>query len=126
MPAPIAGVVPADKRIERWDHKLDGDALSTIVGRLKADMKLRAVTTFEWIVEYENATKLLLDGQGIQSIFYPGYLNFSRELARLSSKFSGVSLTANAAPLRTKWLARGLTQAVLEDIQVMVWNIPLT
>lgn len=66
----------------------------------------------------------VLNTEGIATIMYAAYLGFANEMARLYwSGKSGTSLQNEALVLLNKWVARGLTQSVLEAIRLDVFNV---
>jgi len=72
----------------------------------------------------ELQAKQVCDAAGVPTIQYPFYLCFGREMWALSRKeISGESLAQEAATLIAKWVARGLTQAVLQAIRTDVFNV---
>jgi hypothetical protein len=76
------------------------------------------------LVASETAVKQVLDGAGVPTIQYPFYLCFGRELFALQRReISGESLALEAATLIAKWVARGLTQAVLQAVRTDVFSI---
>jgi hypothetical protein len=72
----------------------------------------------------ETQVKQTIDASGVPTIQYPFYLCFGREMwSRLRKEMSGESLAQEAAVLIAKWVARGLTQAVLQAIRSEVFNV---
>ena len=68
--------------------------------------------------------KQVLDLQGIQTINYPWYLCFGREVWKLQrQEVSGEALAVAVATLIIKWTNRGLSQTVLEIIRTGVFNV---
>jgi len=66
----------------------------------------------------------MTDGAGVRTIQYPFYFCFAREMWSLVRKeISGESLATEAATLVAKWVARGLTPAVLQAIRTDVFNV---
>ncbi len=68
--------------------------------------------------------KQVLDLQGIQTINYPWYLDFGRQVWKLQrQEVSGEALAVTVATLVSKWANRGLSQTVLEIIRTGVFNV---
>jgi len=76
------------------------------------------------IASMELQVKQVLDGAGVDTTDYPGYLAFGREVWALTRKdISGESLAKAVAILIAKWKARGYTEAVLQGIRTDVFNV---
>jgi hypothetical protein len=72
----------------------------------------------------ETQVKQVLDTEGVPTIDYPFYLGYGRELWKLTQReISGTSMQLEALVLLNKWVARGLTQSVLEAVRLQVFNI---
>ncbi len=112
------------KRIESWDTKYDTTRIKAIVDAKRPKMLEHVSAVYTSIALMETQVKQVLDGSGVAFIMYPFYLNFGRELWSKSRKeMSGESLAKEAAVLIAKWVARGLTQAVLQAIRTDVFNV---
>ena len=117
------------KRIENWDAKFDTTRIKAIMDAKRPKM-LEHVTAMQVaLASMEGQVKQVCDGSGVPTIQYPFYLCFGREMWSLSNKdISGESMAQEAAVLIAKWVARGLTQAVLQAIRTDVFNVaaPIT
>jgi hypothetical protein len=74
----------------------------------------------------ETETKQVLDGSGIDTMFIVFYLDFARQLFKLSHgrTISGPTLAKEAQVLLEKWQNRGLRPEVLAAIRTDVFNVP--
>jgi len=99
------------------------DGLPTNVVAQKDLIEAHQMLHFANFFSYEQRTRTVLDREGISTTLYPFYLSFSRQVYRLSQQFSGESLLFNVNILLLVWVARGLTQAILETIRDDVWHI---
>lgn len=118
--------MPSDptKRIENWDTGYDTAAIKAKVDKKRPSMLNRASAVFISQYTTDTEVKQVLDQEGISIIQYPFYLDFGREMWRLTRmNLSGESLAVEAATLIGKWVARGLSQSVLETIRTQVFNI---
>ncbi len=112
------------KRIAKWDVKYDTAAIKTVLDKMRPTMLERVNAVFASIVAMETQVKQVLDNEGVPTISYPSYLAYGRELWRLQRReISGTSLQLEALVLLNKWVARGLTQSVLEAIRLQVFNV---
>jgi hypothetical protein len=62
---------------------------------------------------------------GVSTIWFPYYHSFTRELYKLTrQELSERALAAAYAQIAEKWRLRGLDEAVLKQIGVVVFNLP--
>lgn len=89
------------------------------------DMRSRYEIVMEKIAAMESEVKAVLNDNGVSSILYVPYLNFARQLWKLSNQqeISGRSLAMAAQVLLDKWAARGLDPNILTTIRYQVFNI---
>lgn len=74
--------------------------------------------------EFLTQTRAVLDAEGISTIYRGYYLNFARSLDKLKRQgFAGETLAIEAAILTGLWVARGLSQSVLEAIRTQVFDV---
>lgn len=72
----------------------------------------------------EVMTSQVLDVEGVGTIVYPYYYAFARSLDKLKRHgLAGESLAIEAAILTGTWVARGLSQDVLETIRTQVFDV---
>lgn len=85
----------------------------------------RVESAFEDIYAAEVMVRQVLNGEGVSVVLYPAYLNFGREMWKLGAKgISGESAALEAQTLIQKWVARGLSQTVLEKLRTDVFSVP--
>jgi len=112
------------RRIAKWNAKFDTTRVKATLDDMRPAMLANVTAVFPMITAMELQVKQVCDGAGVPTIQYPFYLNFGREMWALSRKeISGESLAQEAAVLIAKWVARGLTQAVLQAIRTDVFNV---
>lgn len=120
--------MPSDlsTRVSKYTARLNvAGALSPVSVARKQDMIDKFAARTAQLMAGDLAVKQICDGAAVATIQYPFYLAFGRELLRLQlAEISGDSLAKEAAILLAKWVARGLTQAVLADIRSQGFNIP--
>jgi hypothetical protein len=113
------------KRIAKWNAKFNTERIKATLDDLRPNMLANVTATFPLLTAMELQVKQVCDGSAVATIQYPFYLNFGREIWALTRKdISGDSLAKEAQILVTKWVARGLTLAVLTDIRSQVFNVP--
>ncbi len=117
--------VDAEKRIRHWDQKFKTDRVKASLDALRPGMLEHVKQAFAALVEMETQVKQVLDGAGVQTILYVAYLNFGRQLHKLSRQknVSGPSFALAAQVLLDKWASRSLDPDVLATIRNEVFNI---
>ena len=112
------------RRIAKWNAKFDTTRVKAILDEMRPTMLANVTAVYPMITAMELQVKQVCDGAGVATIQYPFYLNFGRELWALTRKeVSGESLAKEAGTLIAKWVARGLTSAVLQAIRTDVFNV---
>ena len=111
------------RRIQKWDKKLAGDVLSKRVGEMKPMMFSQIEAEFPTIVQMETKVKTVLGEFGIPTWQNPPYLNFSREVYKLTKRFSSNQLRKMANASMVKWLALDLEQNILEEIRNTIFTL---
>ena len=113
------------KRIANWDTKFDTTRIKAIIDAKRPVMLEHVSAVYVSLASMESQVKQTCDASGVATIQYPFYLCFGREMwSKLQKEMSGESLAKEAAVLIAKWVARGLTQAVLQAIRSEVFNVP--
>ncbi len=111
-------------RIAKWNTKFNTTRIKETLDEMRPTMYARVQAVFPMITAMELQVKQVLDSSGVPTRDYPSYLAFGRELWALGRKeISGESAAQEAAVLIAKWVARGLTQSVLQAIRTDVFNI---
>ena len=112
------------KRIANWNAKYNTERIKATLDDKRPAMLASVTAVFPMITAMELQVKQVCDGKGVPTIQYPFYLNFGREIWALTRKeVSGESLAQEAAVLIAKWVARGLTQSLLQAIRTQVFNV---
>ena len=112
------------RRIAKWNAKYDTERIKATLDVMRPTMLANVTAVFPMITAMELQVKQVCDSAGVPTINYPFYLNFGREIWALTRKeVSGESLALEAATLIAKWVARGLTQSVLQAIRTDVFNV---
>ncbi len=113
------------KRIANWDEKFNLERVHAILTEKRPKMLQHMESVQVSLASMEQQVKQTCDASGVSVIQYPFYLCFGREMwAMIRREMSGESAAQAAAVLIAKWVARGLTQAVLQAIRTDVFNVP--
>ena len=114
------------RRISRWKAKFSPDLAAQSTARIYNDMAERYQTSMVALCTMETETKQVLDGSGIDTMFIVFYLDYARQLFRLSHgrSISGPTLAREAQVLLEKWQNRGLRPDVLAAIRYEVFSVP--
>ena len=114
------------RRISRWKAKFSPGIAAQTTARIYADMTERYQASMVALCTMETETKQVLDGSGIDTMYIVFYLDFARQLFRLSHgrTISGATLAKEAQVLLEKWQNRGLRPDVLAAIRTNVFSVP--
>jgi len=111
------------RRIQKWDKKLAGDVLSKRVEELKPMMFSQIEAEFPTIVQVETKVKTVLGEAGIPTWQNPPYLNYSREIYKLTKRFTSNQLRKMADAVIVKWVFLDLQQPILEQIRNTIFTL---
>jgi hypothetical protein len=113
------------KRLENWNEKYNLERVNAILVERRPKMLEHMGSVVVALASMEQQVKQTCDASGVSVIQYPFYLCFGREMwAMIRREMSGESAAQAAAVLIAKWVARGLTQPVLQAIRSEVFNVP--
>jgi hypothetical protein len=126
MTANLKGVLMTDPNQRRmnWQTKTDTTKVKQILDDRRPDMLKRYEAAVASLCEMEVKTRQTLNAAGVHTIFYVAYLNYARQLHKLSRQqgISGESFALQAQVLLDKWAGRGLDSAVLARIRTEVFD----
>ena len=114
------------RRLARWKAKYSPEIAAQTTARIFDDMTARYEASMVALTTMETETKQVLSGAGIDTMYIVFYLDFARQLFRLSHgrTISGPSLAKEAQVLLEKWQNRGLRPDVLAAIRYEVFSVP--
>jgi len=114
------------KRIDNWNTKYNLERVNAILTEKRPKMFEHVQAQIVSLTSMESQVKQTCDASGVSVIQYPFYLCFGRELWHMThqNEMSGESAAQAAAVLIAKWVARGLSQPVLQAIRSEVFSIP--
>ena len=97
------------RRVSRWKAKFSPDIAAQTTSRIFADMTERYEAAMVALSSMETQAKQVLDASGIDTMYIVFYLDYARQLFRLSHgrSISGPTLAREAQVLLEKWRARG-------------------
>lgn len=114
------------QRIAKWNAKFKTDRVKAVLDDQLPTMAANVSAVFPLIAAMELQVKQTLDALGVSIALYAYYLDFGRQLWRLTRKdISGETAAMEADVLRQMWVARGLDTAVLAAIRSQVFNISI-
>jgi hypothetical protein len=113
------------KRAERWKAKYNLKRVNETLNDLRDDMAKRYEATITQVCAMETKVKEVINAAGVSTSQYVPYLNFGRQLYKLSRQqgISGESFAMAAQVLLDKWAARGCDPKVLAKIRTDVFDI---
>jgi hypothetical protein len=114
------------RRISRWKAKYSPEIAAQTTARIYADMTARYEASIVALHSMELDTKQVLSASGIDTMYIVFYLDFARQIFRLSHgrTISGPTLAKEAQVLLEKWQNRGLEPDILAAIRTDVFNVP--
>jgi hypothetical protein len=114
------------KRRANWEVKYDTAAIKAILDKKRADMGARYEAAVVAMCIMETKVRETINACGVSTIHYVPYLNFGRQLYKLSTQreITGDSAAIAAQVLLEKWSSRGLDAKVLATVRSQVFNIP--
>lgn len=117
-------MIGSNYRIAAYNFKLSEARLLEDLTALMPNMTVNMTAVTPMITAMELAVKQVCDAAGVPTITLPFYLDFGREMFKKGRQdISGETLALFAAVMIAKWVARGLTQSVLQSIRTDVFNI---
>jgi hypothetical protein len=107
-----------------WEIKTDTTRMKETLDTLRPDMLKRYEAAVTSLCEMEVKARQTLNAAGVHTIFYVAYLNYARQLYKLSRQkgISGESFALQAQVLLDKWSSRGLDPAILARIRTEVFD----
>src|SRR5512137_509953 len=110
----------ATRRLSRWKAKYSPEIAAQTTARIYADMTERYQASMVALCTMETETKQVLDSSNIDTMYIVFYLDFARQLFKLSHgrTISGPTLAKEAEVLLEKWQNRGLKPDVLAAIRL--------
>jgi len=117
--------VQPNQRIQNWAEKLKTDRVKAKLDDKRERMLQRYADVTARLCTVEISVKQLLDFAGVPTILYVPYLNYGRQLFKLSRQrdISGNSFALAAQVLLDTWANRGLDPEVLDLIRTQVFDI---
>jgi len=113
------------RRAQKWDAKFNTARVKETLDAMREQMKQRYEAAMSQMYVYEEKTREVLNMSGVHTSNYVSYLNYARQLYKLSRQrhVSGESFAMAAKVLKDKWAARELKPAVLDKIRTQVFDI---
>ncbi len=114
-----------NQRRMNWQIKTDTTKVKQILDDRRPDMLKRYEAAVASLCEMETKARQTLNAAGVHTIFYVAYLNYARQLHKLSRQqgISGDSFALGAQVLLDKWASRGLDSAILARIRTEVFDV---
>ncbi len=116
---------PPDRRITKWDFKVNPEIIKEHFANQKSLMRTYYQAAAEYFYDKEERTKAVLDNEGVLPSLYPMYYHFAREVGKkiYYVGLGGRTLTDEVSIIKSKWIARGLDDAILTRILMDVFGI---
>ena len=113
------------KSTARWKAKYNVERVKDTLNDLREDMAIRYEVAMTELSVMEGKVKEVINAYGVSTSQYVPYLNFGRQLYKLSRQqhISGESFAMAAQVLLDKWKARGCDPKVLAKIRTDVFDV---
>ena len=113
-----------NQRLMSWQIKTETGRVKAILDDLRPEMLKRYEAAVASLCEMEVKARQTLNAAGVHTIMYVPYLNYARQLYKLSRQqgISGESFALVAKVLLDKWAARGLNPDALAAIRTQVFD----
>lgn len=113
------------RRVERWAKKYTPQRTKDTLDLIHEDMARRYEAATADLAAMEIKVRTVLNESGVHTTHYIPYLNYGRQLFKLSRKrnIAGNSMAIEAKVLLDKWVARDLKPEVLAAIRFQVFDI---
>lgn len=115
------------ERYAKWEARFQAgsQSASEVLTRQLAgvELKARVLATFESLYNMEGEVRAYLDAQGVSTLLIGHYLNFGRQMWKITQRFGGETAAVEAQVVLSMWVARGLSQAVCEGIRTQVFGV---
>jgi len=113
------------RRKENWEAKYNLDRVKQTLEAKRASMAARYEAAIAGMCVKETKVRETLNACGVNTIQYVPYLNFGRQLYKLTTQreIAGDSAAIEAQVLLEKWASRGLDPDVLATVRTEVFNI---
>jgi len=114
-----------NQRLIAWQAKTHTGRVKEMLDTLRPDMLEHYKAVVTQLYDMEAKARQVLGSAGAQTILYVPYLNFARQLYKLSRQkgISGEAFVLAASILLDKWAARGLDADVLAAIRTDVFDV---
>jgi hypothetical protein len=118
-------VTDSNQRLIAWQTKTDTGRMKETLDTLRPDMLKHYEAAVASLCEMETKARQTLNSSGVHTIMYVPYLNYARQLYKLSRQqgISGESFALGAQVLLDNWANRRLNPAVLARIRTDVFDI---
>ena len=113
------------RRAANWKVKYNLGRVKGTLEDMNDQMAARYAAAVADLVTMELDVKTVLNQSGAPTTMYVPYLNYGRQLYKLSRQqnISGESFAMAAKVLLDKWAARGCDPKVLAEVRTQVFNV---
>ena len=116
-------VRPTLRRMKKLDANFDPDSIrQSLTKQRDSILEQQAVKQAE-LEKVENLTKLLISENGVSAALYVSYINFARQIWRISNTYPSETLKIEADIMLYKWTRRGLDENILKRIRNQIFTL---
>jgi len=113
------------RRTAKYNVKIDPTSVANRFEGLKPSMVEQVGHRFPELAIIEAKAKANLDYHGVSVIKIPFYLSFIRQVYKIVRVHPGETGVTEAGYLKTKWVNRGLDDAICKDLVKNIFGITL-
>jgi hypothetical protein len=114
-----------NKRFQNWALRTEPGRVKATLDSKREDTLRRYMDAVTRLCSMEAKVRETLNAHGVQTINYVAYLDFARQLYKLTrmQEITGESFAVAAQVLLEKWASRGLNPDVLASVRHQVFDI---
>lgn len=109
--------------MSKFEAKYDPEAIKNAIEKQRDSIIAQLTVKQAELEKIENMTRIILGEENIPTPFFPPYLNFSRQIWKIRTRFSGETLKTEAGIVMDKWVSRQLEKDVLIRIRNEIFTL---
>jgi len=116
-------VRPTIRRMKKFEANYDPDSIKQSLAKQRDSIIEQQAVKQAQLEKVDNMTKLILGEETAPSALYLSYLNFARQVWKISNTFSAGTLKVEVDIALYKWTRRGLNEDILKRIRNEIFTL---